>query len=182
MPGKRLKIFFVSSQKNLPCRKRPIVSRIRPFPLSLSLAVATGIGEGGSPAAGWEAGMRGEGTVTGPPHHGKESQLPRKLTTEVAQTDTDGMAGWARAEPDFSSRGKKSRRNKCNHKIKINHNTHKEQELSQTPCQGEGRDGAAGHREHWKPPWYGKHCLPEVCWEISKLLPSASEGDLIKSH
>lgn len=85
--------------------------------------MATGIGEGGSPAAGWEAGMTGEGgegTVTGPPHRGTGSELPPNLTTEVAQTGTDGLEGWARAEADFSSRGKDSRRNRCNNKIKVN--------------------------------------------------------------
>lgn len=76
--------------------------------------------EGGSPAAGWKAGMRegGEGTVTGP-HQCRGSELPPKLTTEVAQMGTYGLEGWTRAEADFSSRGKESRRNNGNNKIKI---------------------------------------------------------------
>lgn len=85
--------------------------------------MATGTGEGASLAAGWEAGMTGqggEGTVTGPPHHGKGTELPPNVTTEVAQTGTDGLQGWARAEADLPSRGKQSRRNKCNNKIKVN--------------------------------------------------------------
>lgn len=60
-------------QRNLPCRKRPIVSRIRPFPLGLSCGHRhQGRWEPGAGVGSWEAGQGGgggEGMGTCPPHH-----------------------------------------------------------------------------------------------------------------
>lgn len=83
--------------------------------------MATGIREDGSPVLGWEAGKQGREEEEEEKGWGQVlptiaedvlkrcrkveiPELPPKLAVEVVQMGMDGLEGWGRAEPDFSSR------------------------------------------------------------------------------